>query len=75
MFHLKNRVCLSRGLHVVGVAWRAATSIIAGVVDLVQRIRDDHTCQVLGGQTVERSGGVMCGLYLTRGDKELGFLD
>jgi hypothetical protein len=74
MFRLKNRVCLSRNLHVVGAAWRAATSIIAGVVDLVQRTRDGRTTRVLGGQAVERSGGAMYGLHLTRGDKELGFL-
>jgi hypothetical protein len=49
-------------------------SIKAGVVDLVQRTRYGRTGRVLGGQAVERSGGAMCGLHLTRGDKELGFL-
>jgi hypothetical protein len=35
-----NRICLSRGVHVTGVAWRAAMRIVAGVGDLVQRIGD-----------------------------------
>jgi hypothetical protein len=30
LFHLENRVCLSRGVQVVGAAWRAATKIMAG---------------------------------------------
>jgi hypothetical protein len=36
--------------------------------------RDGRTCQVLGGQAVERSGGTVCGLHLTRGDEERRFL-
>jgi hypothetical protein len=50
------------------VAWRAATRIMAGVGDLVQRTKDGHTGRVLGGRAVERSGGAMCGLHLARGD-------
>jgi hypothetical protein len=50
------------------VAWRAATRIMAGVGDLVQRTKDGHTGRELGGQAVERSGGAMCGLHLARGD-------
>jgi uncharacterized membrane protein (GlpM family) len=34
LFHLVNRVCLSRGVQVAGAAWRAATRIMAGVGDL-----------------------------------------
>jgi hypothetical protein len=30
--------------------------------------RDGRTCRVLGGRTVERSGGAVCGLHLVRGD-------
>jgi hypothetical protein len=30
--------------------------------------RDGRTGRVLGGRTVERSGGAVCGLHLTRGD-------
>jgi hypothetical protein len=42
LFRLENRVCLSRGVQVAGAAWRAATRIVAGVGDLVQRIGDGH---------------------------------
>jgi hypothetical protein len=35
LFRSENRVCLSRGVQVVGAAWRAATRIVAGVGDLV----------------------------------------
>jgi hypothetical protein len=68
LFHLENRVCLSCGVQVVGAAWRAATRTVAGIGDLVQRIGDGHTGRVLGGRAVEKSGGVVCGLHLTRGD-------
>jgi hypothetical protein len=47
---------------------------MAGVGDLVQRTRDGHTGRILGGRAVERSGGAVCGLHLTRGDKEHRFL-
>jgi hypothetical protein len=59
---------LSHGVQVVGAAWRAATRTMAGVGDLVQRTRDGRTGRILGGRTVERSGGAVCGLHLTRGD-------
>jgi hypothetical protein len=44
------------------------------VGDMVQRIGDGHTGQVLGGQVVERSGGAVCDLHRARGDDEYGFL-
>jgi hypothetical protein len=53
---------------VAGAAYGAATSIVAGVGDLVQRTRDGHTGRVLGGRAVERSGDAMCCLHLARGD-------
>jgi hypothetical protein len=59
---------LSRGVQVAGAAWRAAMRTVAGVGDLVQRIGDGRTGQVLGGRAVERSGGAVCGLHLARGD-------
>jgi hypothetical protein len=65
LFHSENRVCLFRGVQVVGVA---------GVGDLVQRTGDGRTGRVLGGQAVERSGGAVCHLHLARGDLERGFL-
>jgi hypothetical protein len=65
---LENCVCLSRGVQVVGAAWRAATRTVAGVGDLVQRTGDGRTGRVLGGWAVERSGGAVCGLHLARGD-------
>jgi hypothetical protein len=74
LFHLENRVCLSRGVQVAGAAWRAATRIVIGVGDLVQMTGDGRTGRVLGGQTIERSGGAVCGLHHARGDEERGFL-
>jgi hypothetical protein len=68
LFHSENRVCLSRGVQVVGAAWRAAMRTVAGVGDLVQRTGDGRTGWVLGGRAVERSGGTVCGLHLARGD-------
>jgi hypothetical protein len=55
------------------VAWRATTRIVVGVGDLVQRIGDGRTGQVLGGWTIERSGDVVCGLHRAREDEERGF--
>jgi hypothetical protein len=75
LFHLENRVCLSRGVQVAGAAWRIATGTVAGVGDLVLRTGDGNTGRVLGGRAVERSGGAMCGLHLARGDQERRFLD
>jgi hypothetical protein len=74
LFRLENRVCLSHGVQVVGAAWRAATRTMAGVGDLVQRTGDGRTGRVLGGRAVEMSGGVVCGLHLSRGDQKRGFL-
>jgi hypothetical protein len=68
LFHSENRVCLSRGVQLAGAAWPAATRIVAGVGDLMQRTRDGRTGRVLGGWPVERSGGAMCGLHLACGD-------
>jgi hypothetical protein len=65
---LENRVCLSRGVQVTGAACHAAMRTVAGVGDLVQRTGGGHTGRVLGGRAVERSGGVVCGLHLARGD-------
>jgi hypothetical protein len=72
---VENRVCLSYGVQVVGAAWQAATRIMAGVGDLVQRIRDGHIGRVLSGRAIERSGDAMCGLHRAHGDEERGFLD
>jgi hypothetical protein len=68
LFRLENCVCLSRDVQVAGAAWCAAMMIVAGVEDLVQRTGDGRTGRVLGGRAVERSGGAVCGLHLTRGD-------
>jgi hypothetical protein len=59
---------LSCGVQVVGVAWRAAMRTVAGVGDLVQRTGDGRIGRVLSGRAIERSGGAVCGLHLTRGD-------
>jgi hypothetical protein len=74
LFRLKNRVCLSCGVHVAGAAWRAATRIVTGVGDLVQRTKDDRTCRVLSGRTIGRSGDAVCSLHRARGDEERQFL-
>jgi hypothetical protein len=71
---LENRVCLSRGVQVVGAAWCAVMRIMVGVEDLVQKTGDGHTGRILGSRAVERSGGAVCGLHLPRGDEERGFL-
>jgi hypothetical protein len=71
---LENRVCMSRGVLVAGVAWRAAMRAVVGVGDLLQRTRDGRTGQVLGGRVVERSSGVVCGLHRAHGYEERGFL-
>jgi hypothetical protein len=68
LFRLENHVYLSRGVQVVGAAWRVATRIVVGVGDLVQRTGDGCTGRVLGGRAVERSGDAVCGLHLARGD-------
>jgi hypothetical protein len=65
---------LSRGVQVAGAVWHAATRIMTGVRDLMQRTRDGRTCWVLGGQTIEKSGNVVCDLHRTRGDEECVFL-
>jgi hypothetical protein len=65
---------LSCDVQVAGAAWHAAMRTMAGVGDLVQRTGDGRTGRVLGGRTVERSGGVVCGLHLERGDEEREFL-
>jgi hypothetical protein len=74
LFRLQNCVCLSHGVQVPGAARPAATRIIAGVGDLVQRTRDDRTGQVLGGQAIERSGDAVCSLHRAYGDEERKFL-
>jgi hypothetical protein len=59
---------LSRGVQVVGVAWRVATRTEAGVGDLVQRTGDGRTGRILSGRAVKRSGGTVYGLHLAHGD-------
>jgi hypothetical protein len=61
-------------VQVAGAAWHAATMIVAGVGDLVQRTADGRTGRVLDGRVIERSGGAVCGLHHARGDEERGFL-
>jgi hypothetical protein len=61
-------------VQVAGAAWRAATRIVAGIGDLVQRTGDGRTSRVLGGRAVERSGDAVCSLHHARGAEERGFL-
>jgi hypothetical protein len=74
LFHLENRVCLSHGVQVAGAAWRAATRIMTGVADLLQRTGDGRAGRVLGNRAIERSGGTVCGLHRACGDEEHRFL-
>jgi hypothetical protein len=71
---LENHVCLSNGVQVAGAAWHAATRIMVGVGDLVQRTGDGHTGRVLGGRAIVRSGGAVCGLHRACGDEKRRFL-
>jgi hypothetical protein len=73
LFHVENRICLSHGVQVAGVAWRAVMRIIAGVGDQVQRTEDGCTYRVLDGRVIDRSGGAVYGLHRARGDEERGF--
>jgi hypothetical protein len=72
--HVENRVYLSHGVQVAGVAWRVATRIMAGVGDLVQRTGDGRTGRILGGRTIVRSGDAVYGLHRAHGDEEHMFL-
>jgi hypothetical protein len=71
---LENRVCLSRGVQMAGVAWHAATRIMVRVGDLMQSTGDGRIGRVLGGRAIERSGGAVCGLHRACGDEEHEFL-
>jgi hypothetical protein len=72
--HSENHVCLSCGVQVVGAVWCAATRIMAGVGDLVQRIGDGRKGRVLDGRLIERLNGAVFGLHRARGDEEHTFL-
>jgi hypothetical protein len=74
LVRLENRVCLSIGMQMAGVAWLAAIRIVVGVGDLAQRIKNGHIGRVLGGRAIERSGNAVCDLHRARGDEERGFL-
>jgi hypothetical protein len=71
---LENHICLSRGVQVVSSAWRAATRIMAGVGNLVQRTGDGRTGRVLGDRVIKMSSDAVCGLHQARGDEERRFL-
>jgi hypothetical protein len=61
-------------VQLAGAAWRAATMIVAGVGDLMQRIENGHTGRILGGRTIGRSGDTVCDLHRAREDEEREFL-
>jgi hypothetical protein len=75
LVRVENYVCLSHGVQVTSAAWRAATRIVVGVRDLVQRTGGGRTGRVLDGRTIGRSGDAVCGLHHACGDEERMFLD
>jgi hypothetical protein len=48
--------------------------IMIRVGDLVQMTADYRIGRILGGQVIESSGGVVCGMHHARGDEERMFL-
>jgi hypothetical protein len=74
LYRVENRVCLSRGVQVVGAVWRAVTRIMAGVGDLVQRTNDGRTGRVFGGRVIRRSDGAVYSLHRACEDENHGFL-
>jgi hypothetical protein len=48
---------------------------VTGVEDLMQRIEDGHTYQVLDVRTIRRSGDAVYDLYCACGDEKYEFLD
>jgi hypothetical protein len=74
LFHVENHVCLSCGVQVTGAAWSAATRIMAGVGDPVQRTGDGRTGRVLDSRMIGRSGNAMCSIHHGCGDEEHEFL-
>jgi hypothetical protein len=71
---LENHVCLSCGVQVAGVAWCAATRIVAEVGDLVQWTGIGRTGPVLGGRVVERLGGAVVVCIVHVETRSAGFL-
>jgi hypothetical protein len=56
LFRVENHVCLSLGMQVAGVVWRAAMRIMAGVGDLVQKTGDSQAQvgYLVAGQSGDR---------------------
>jgi hypothetical protein len=54
--------------------WCAATRIVVGVGDLVQRTKDGRIGRVLSGQAIEKSGGAVCGLHHAHEEEKREFL-
>jgi hypothetical protein len=71
---VENHVCLSRGVQLAGAAWRAVTTIVAGVRDLVQRTGAGCTYWVLSRWTIGGSGDAVGGLYHAHEDENHRFL-
>jgi hypothetical protein len=74
LYRVKNRVCLSHNVQVIGAAWHAVMRIMAGVEGLVQWTGDGRIGRLLGGRVIERSGGAVCGLYHAHVDEKHMFL-
>jgi uncharacterized protein YidB (DUF937 family) len=61
-------------VQVPGAVLWAATRIMEGVGDLVQKTRDGRIGRVLDGWMSGRSGDAVCGLHHAQGDEEREFL-
>jgi hypothetical protein len=72
---VENRVCLSHDIQVTGMSWRAATRIMAGVGDLVQRT--GYGQAQVGYLMAEQSRGrvTMCAVCIVHKEtRSTGFL-
>jgi hypothetical protein len=57
-----------------GVAWRAMTSIVTGVGDLVKRTGNGRIGRVLGDRAIEMSGSIVCDQHCACEGEECEFL-
>jgi hypothetical protein len=71
---VENYIFLSRSVQVAGVIWWTAMMIDKSRRPDTEDQKWSSTGQILGGQTIERLGDVLCGLHCAHRDEECGFL-